>query len=74
MTSPARGSAPPSDPPGYAHELYANLRRLDAARADEILIEALPNDDAWLALRETTWHVPPRAATTGSAIAPGSRP
>ncbi|MBK7082075.1 MAG: threonylcarbamoyl-AMP synthase [Betaproteobacteria bacterium] len=42
----------PSDPPGYAHELYANLRRLDAARADEILIEALPNDDAWLALRD----------------------
>jgi hypothetical protein len=33
-------------------ELYTNLRALDAADADHILIEAVPNDDAWLAVRD----------------------
>jgi L-threonylcarbamoyladenylate synthase len=42
----------PADPDGYAHDLYANLRRLDAARADEILIEAPPSDPRWLAVRD----------------------
>ena len=37
----------------YTHELYANLRALDRAGADEILIEAPPaDDDAWLAVRD----------------------
>lgn len=36
----------------YAHELYANLRALDAANADVILIENVPDDDAWLAVRD----------------------
>ena len=36
----------------YAHELYANLRTLDAADADHILIEAVPDDDSWLAVRD----------------------
>jgi L-threonylcarbamoyladenylate synthase len=36
----------------YAHDLYANLRQLDAARADAILIEVPPAGDAWLAVRD----------------------
>ena len=36
----------------YAHDLYANLRTLDAANADVILIEAVPDDDEWLAVRD----------------------
>lgn len=36
----------------YAHDLYANLRALDAANADVILIEAPPGDDDWLAVRD----------------------
>jgi len=42
----------PGDPTRYAHDLYANLRRLDAANADVILIEAVPDDDDWLAVRD----------------------
>jgi L-threonylcarbamoyladenylate synthase len=36
----------------YAHDLYANLRTLDAANADVILIEAVPGSDDWLAVRD----------------------
>ena len=44
--------AAPSDPAAYARTLYANLRRLDAADADAILIEQVPDDDAWAAIRD----------------------
>ena|SRR2546425_2488458 len=44
--------AAPSDPAGYAHDLYANLRALDAADADAILIEAVPDEAPWLAVRD----------------------
>jgi L-threonylcarbamoyladenylate synthase len=40
------------DAEGYAHDLYANLRDLDASHADAILIEAVPDDDEWLAVRD----------------------
>jgi L-threonylcarbamoyladenylate synthase len=40
----------PRSAAAYAHDLYANLRALDTANADTILIEAVPNDDAWLAV------------------------
>ena len=36
----------------YAHDLYANLRELDAANADAILIEAVPDTSEWLAVRD----------------------
>jgi L-threonylcarbamoyladenylate synthase len=37
----------------YARDLYANLRALDAANADAILIETPPEDDpGWLAVRD----------------------
>jgi L-threonylcarbamoyladenylate synthase len=32
--------------------LYANLRALDAANADSILIEQVPGDPAWSAIRD----------------------
>ena len=42
----------PSDADDYARELYANLRALDAACADAILIETPPDDPAWLAVSD----------------------
>ena len=36
----------------YARTLYANLRALDAAQADTILIEQVPDASAWLAVRD----------------------
>jgi len=42
----------PADADDYARELYANLRRLDAAHPDAILIEAPPAGAAWLAVRD----------------------
>jgi L-threonylcarbamoyladenylate synthase len=42
----------PADAAAYAHDLYANLRALDAANADTMLIESVPDDDGWLAVRD----------------------
>ena len=42
----------PADPAGYARELYARLRALDALRADCLLIEAPPHEAAWQAVRD----------------------
>jgi L-threonylcarbamoyladenylate synthase len=42
----------PADASTYAHDLYANLRKLDAANADVILVEAVPDSDAWLAVHD----------------------
>ncbi len=36
----------------YAHDLYANLRALDAVNADVIIVEEVPSGDAWLAVRD----------------------
>jgi len=44
--------AAPIDAAGYAHDLYANLRALDAANADVIVIETAPAGAAWLAVRD----------------------
>jgi L-threonylcarbamoyladenylate synthase len=44
--------AAPADAAAYAHDLYANLRALDAADADVIVIEAVPGDAQWLAVRD----------------------
>ena len=40
------------EPAGYARDLYAHLRALDAAEADTLLIEDVPSDAAWLAIRD----------------------
>lgn len=42
----------PSDPIGYGQALYASLRRLDAGGYDRILIEAVPETEPWLAVRD----------------------
>lgn len=44
--------AAPGDAAGYAHDLYANLRTLDHAGCDAILVEQPPDDAAWLAIRD----------------------
>ena len=42
----------PRDATQYARTLYANLRALDDAHADGILIEHVPDDAAWAAIRD----------------------
>lgn len=42
----------PDDPDGYAHDLYANLRRLDAGGCERILVESLPDGPDWAAVRD----------------------
>jgi L-threonylcarbamoyladenylate synthase len=42
----------PREAAGYAHDLYANLRALDATGAVAILIEAVPGDTEWQAVRD----------------------
>jgi L-threonylcarbamoyladenylate synthase len=44
--------AAPQDAAGYAHDLYTNLRRLDEAGCDMILVETPPQDPAWLAIND----------------------
>ena len=36
----------------YAHALYSNLRTLDKAGCDRLLVEAVPVDAAWDAVRD----------------------
>lgn len=42
----------PADAAGYAHDFYAALRQLDAAPVDRIIVEALPDDEAWRAVAD----------------------
>lgn len=42
----------PSNPSDYAHELYARLRALDALHVDSLLVEALPVEVIWQAVRD----------------------
>lgn len=42
----------PFDAAGYAQELYANLRALDASGAHEILVETLPQNATWDAVHD----------------------
>jgi L-threonylcarbamoyladenylate synthase len=44
--------AAPADPSRYAHDLYANLRALDAADAEAILVEFPPDTPAWEAVND----------------------
>lgn len=44
--------AAPADPTHYAHDLYANLRALDAAGAEAILVEVPPAEPAWEAVND----------------------
>ena len=42
----------PRDPTRYAHDLYANLRVLDAAGAAALLVEDVPDEAPWVAVRD----------------------
>ena len=42
----------PSESALYAHQLYSNLRALDAREADEIWIEAPPDGPDWIAVND----------------------
>lgn len=42
----------PREPVAYAHAFYASIRKLDAAGADAILIERVPDESAWAAIRD----------------------
>jgi L-threonylcarbamoyladenylate synthase len=44
--------AAPSEAAAYAHDLYANLRALDAAGCDAILVEQLPQRPEWAAVND----------------------
>jgi len=44
--------AAPADAAGYAHDLYDNLRKLDAAGCDTILVEMPPQEAAWAAITD----------------------
>ncbi|MBI4192800.1 MAG: threonylcarbamoyl-AMP synthase [Betaproteobacteria bacterium] len=44
--------AAPHDTNAYAHDLYANLRALDAAGCDAILVEKLPQQPEWAAVND----------------------
>ena len=42
----------PSTPDAYGHDLYANLRKLDASGAKRILVAAPPDNAAWEAVND----------------------
>jgi len=42
----------PRDAAGYAHELYASLRRLDESGCDAMLVEKPPHGPAWAAIHD----------------------
>lgn len=42
----------PMDPDGFAYALYAALREMDSLGADVILVEAPPQDAAWLGVND----------------------
>jgi L-threonylcarbamoyladenylate synthase len=45
-------TALPATPAGFAHALYAALRAMDGVGADLILVEAPPQDGAWLGVND----------------------
>ncbi|MCB9876686.1 MAG: threonylcarbamoyl-AMP synthase [Planctomycetes bacterium] len=52
VTDAAHVDVLPADPAGFARELYAALHRLDRAGVAVALVEQLPDDAAWAAVRD----------------------
>ncbi len=48
----ARVSVIPHDPEAFARAIYAELHECDAADADLIIIEALPETSEWSAIKD----------------------
>ena len=55
-----------ADASTFAHDLYASLRRLDAADCARILVEQVPKDGAWQAIRDRL-----QRAAVGSGVSHG---
>jgi L-threonylcarbamoyladenylate synthase len=53
----------PSDPAGYAHTLYANLRELDEAGCETILVERPPQTAEWMAINDRLMRAAAGAGT-----------
>jgi L-threonylcarbamoyladenylate synthase len=69
----------PAVPAQYAQSLYANLRELDAAHPDLIIVEAPPATESWAAIRDRLQRAekslskaerPKRGAAAASAAGP----
>ena len=50
-------------PDSYAHDLYSNLRALDKAGCEQILVQDVPTEEKWTAIRDRL----SRGASVGSA-------
>jgi L-threonylcarbamoyladenylate synthase len=50
-------------PDAYAHDLYSNLRALDKAGCEQILVQDVPSEEKWTAIRDRL----ARGAAVGSA-------
>jgi L-threonylcarbamoyladenylate synthase len=50
-------------PDAYGHDLYANLRALDKAGCEQILVQDVPSEEKWTAIRDRL----ARGAAVGSA-------
>lgn len=63
----------PDDPEGYARHLYAALRAADARGLRTLWVEAVPEDEAWLAVRDRLARaaLPPPFDRHGSGSAEG---
>ena len=58
----------PSDPVGYAHELYAALRQLDDSGCDLIIVESPPDTPAWAAVRDRLQRAAAGRAESGRGM------
>jgi L-threonylcarbamoyladenylate synthase len=59
----------PATPAEYGRALYAALRALDAAGAGRILVEAVPDDEAWAAIADRLARAAARGEPDGSVAA-----
>jgi L-threonylcarbamoyladenylate synthase len=65
----SRWQQAPSDPLGYAHDLYAALRQLDSPACDLIVVELPPETSAWAAVHDRLKRA---AAGSGAASEDGT--
>jgi len=61
----------PAAAPAYGRALYAALRALDAAGASRILVEAVPNGEAWAAIADRLARAAARADSAGDEFLSG---
>jgi L-threonylcarbamoyladenylate synthase len=57
------------DPRVFAHALYASLRALDACGCQQILVQAVPDDESWDAIRDRLRRAAMRVAAAETATA-----